>query len=305
MRIGGVINLLGKLLFAISLLLLTPIPASLVFGDGMSMAFILSSAIGMFTGLLLIAPFRPASELSAKDGFMIVVLSWIAISLLGALPFRLSGAMPSFVDAFFESMSGFTTTGSSILADVDAIPASINFWRAMTHWLGGMGIIVLGLAILPLLNIGGMQLFQAEVAGPTKDKLAPRIQDTARILWGVYLLLTLFETLLLMLGGLSFFDALCHSFATLATGGFSTHTASIAHFTSVIATINGAGPGLAKVGPAQNFGHLSDTAKLILCGSMLAGRLEFFTIAVLLTPEFWKMARGPEWRWHRRGALQA
>jgi trk system potassium uptake protein TrkH len=141
--------------------------------------------------------------------------------------------MNSFVDCVFESMSGFTTTGSTILTRVEVLPESVLFWRALTHWLGGMGIIVLTLAILPLLGIGGMQLFQAEMPGPTKDRLAPRIQDTARILWSVYVLFTVTEVLLLILGGVSFFDAVCHSFATLATGGFSTHTASVGFFNSV------------------------------------------------------------------------
>jgi len=420
-----------------------------------------------------------------------VVASWMGLATLGALPFYLSGAMPSFIDCLFEAMSGFTTTGSTVLAQVEILPKSLLFWRAMTHWLGGMGIIVLSLAILPFLGVGGMQLFQAEMPGPTKDRLAPRIQDTARILWGVYVLFTAVETMLLMFGGLDFFEAVCHAFATLATGGFSTHTSSISQFnsvyietvimvfmflagtnftlhhhgfsgrfsayvkseefqlylgitvvaillvtvinlaygvysssgeslrtasfqvlsiltttgfgtadfdqwppacrlllvilmfiggcagstgggikvvrillffkyariqlkslvhprtvstlklgrvkvpsdvvvavlgffalyiavflsaslivtslgvdlvtgtTAVIATLNNIGPGLSLVGPAGNFGHLPPAAKLVLTFCMLAGRLELYTVAVLLSPGFWKMARRPRLRWQQ------
>ncbi|MBC8207942.1 MAG: TrkH family potassium uptake protein [Desulfobulbaceae bacterium] len=485
MRTGGVLNFLGRLLLVLSLLLLTPIPFSLYYHDGMVGAFILSALMGAIAGGLLVALFRPEKELGYRDGFAIVVLSWVMLAFLGALPYYFSGQMVSFIDCYFESMSGFTTTGSTILVEVEILSRSLLFWRALTHWLGGMGIIVLTLAVLPLLGVGGMQLFQAEMPGPTKDRLAPRIQSTARILWSVYVLFTLFEVVLLMLGGVDFFNALCHSFATLATGGFSTHTTSIAfydsiyvelvvilfmflaginfalHFqmltgrslvfwrneelrlyvalivtaivlimtanyvygtistfgddlrqvvfqvvsvvtttgfgtadfdqwpsmckvllvslmfvggcagstaggikvvrillffkyarlqlqrlvhphqvggisyggsrvsqeiliailgffalylvfflaaslmvtamgvdivtgiTAVIATLNNIGPGLNLVGPSQDFGHLPDTVKVVLTFCMLAGRLELYTLAVLLTPGFWKMARRP------------
>ncbi|GAB4337489.1 MAG: TrkH family potassium uptake protein [Desulfobulbaceae bacterium] len=488
MRIGGVLNLLGKLLLILSMLLLTPIPFSLVYHDGMILPFLACSAIGLTTGGLLVAVFLPEEELGYKDGFAIVTFSWLFLAVLGSLPYYLSGHIPGFIDAFFESMSGFTTTGSTILTDIEILPRSLLFWRALTQWLGGMGIIVLSLAILPLLGIGGMQLFQAEVPGPTKDKLAPRIQDTARILWSVYLVMTAMETVLLMLGGVDFFNALTHSFTTLATGGFSNFNASIAqyqspyihlvvtlfmflagvnfslHFlvlrrnpaaywqneefrfyvaiiliatllvfsmnqvwnvyenvernlldtlfqvvslmtttgfgtadfdvwppfcrillvtlmfvggcagstgggikvvrfllffkyarlqlhklvhprqvetiklgktrvpqdvmiailsffaiylavflvasliitglgvdiitgpTAVIATLNNIGPGLAMVGPTQNFAHLPALAKLVLVFCMLAGRLELYTVAILLTPGYWKMTRMPRLR---------
>ncbi|MDD3618887.1 MAG: TrkH family potassium uptake protein [Desulfobulbaceae bacterium] len=490
MRIGGVLNLLGKLLLILSMMLLTPLPFSLYFHDGMVTTFALCSGIGLITGGLLAALFLPEEELGYKDGFAIVTFSWLSLGLLGALPYYLSGHIPGFVDAFFESVSGFTTTGSTILADIEALPRSLLFWRAMTQWLGGMGIIVLTLAVLPLLGIGGMQLFQAEVPGPTKDRLAPRVQDTARILWSVYLVMTAVQTVLLMLGGIDFFNALTHSFTTLATGGFSNFNASIAHYPSpyiqsvfilfmflagvsfslhflvlrqqnplsywrneefrfylslillavllvfvantaadssdhpgrglleaafqvvslmtttgygtadfdawpsfsrvllvslmfvggcagstgggikvvrfllffkyarsqlhklvhprqvetiklgrtkvpqevmiailsffaiylavfviasliitamgadiitgpsaVIATLNNIGPGLALVGPTQHFGHLPDPAKLVLIFCMLAGRLELYTVAILLTPGYWSMTRRPKLRW--------
>ncbi len=232
MRLGGVLNLLGRLLIVLSLMLLTPVPFSLYFQDGMISAFLICSGLGLAIGAGLVLLFLPEKELHFKDGFAIVAFSWLFLALLGALPYYISGWIPSFIDAFFESMSGFTTTGSTILSNIEILPKSLLFWRTMTHWLGGMGIIVLTLAILPLLGIGGMQLFQAEVPGPTKERLTPRIQDTARILWSVYLLMTAVETGLLMLGGVDFFHAVTHSFATLATGGFSNYNTSIAHYQS-------------------------------------------------------------------------
>jgi trk system potassium uptake protein TrkH len=232
MRTGGVLNILGKLLLLLSLFLLTPIPFSYYYGDRMVFAFLISSVLGAIVGGGLVCSFVPEKDLGYRDGFAVVVFSWLGLAFLGALPYYLSGGMDSFVDCVFESMSGFTTTGSTILAQVEVLPKSLLFWRALTHWLGGMGIIVLTLAILPLLGIGGMQLFQAEMPGPTKDRLAPRIQDTARILWSVYVLFTAVEVLLLMLGGVNFFEAVCHAFATLATGGFSTHTSSVGFYNS-------------------------------------------------------------------------
>ncbi|TFG36084.1 MAG: TrkH family potassium uptake protein, partial [Desulfobacterales bacterium] len=207
MRTGGVLNIIGKLLILISLFLLTPIPFSIYFDDKMAGVFLGCSLIGATLGGLIVAAFVPEKNLGYRDGFAVVVFSWLGLAFLGSLPYYFCGSMPSYVDCFFESMSGFTTTGSTILNEVEILPNSMLFWRATTHWIGGMGIIVLSLAILPLLGVGGTQLFQAEMPGPTKDRLAPRIQDTARILWGVYLLFTVLEIILLLLGGMSFFDA--------------------------------------------------------------------------------------------------
>ncbi len=232
MRTSGVLNLLGKLLMVLSLTLIVPIPFSLYYDDGMIRTFVLSSLIGAGSGGLLLLLFPPEEDLGYREGFAIVTLSWVTMALLGALPFYISGKIPSFIDCYFEAMSGFTTTGSTILVTVEVLPKSLLFWRSLTHWLGGMGIIVLTIAIMPLLKVGGTQLFHAEMPGPTKDRLAPRIQGTARILWTVYVFLTVIEMILLMAGGMDFFDAICHAFATLATGGFSTHTASIAYFDS-------------------------------------------------------------------------
>ncbi len=494
MHTGGVLNIFGKLLVLTSLFLLLPIPFSIYYDDGMAAAFVRCALIGAGVGLLLVALFRAESDLGHRDGFAIVVLSWLGLSLLGALPFYFSGVVPAFIDCFFESMSGFTTTGSTILPQIELLPKSVLFWRATTQFLGGMGIIVLSLAILPLLGVGGMQLFQAEATGPTKDRLTPRIQDTARILWGVYLLFNLALIMLLMLGGVDFFNAVCHAFATISTGGFSPHSTSVAYYnsgyvemviivfmflgatsftlhhqafrghlgeywhseefraylgmtvvaviliaglnwgygayegvgealrsaafqvvsiqsttgfgtadfnlwpaasqvmlvllmlvggcagstgggikavrillffkfarqqlrnlvhprnvatiklgkvkvgpevmaavlgffslylvvfviaslvvtalgvdvltgtTAVISTLSNIGPGLHLVGPAAHFGDLPPLAKLVLAFCMLAGRLELYTVAVLLTPDFWQMARRPLWRFGKRAA---
>ena len=161
-------------------------------------------------------------ELRVRDGFAVVTFGWLLFSLFGSLPFLLSGAIPDFTNAFFETVSGFTTTGATDLADIEAVPHGVLFWRSMTHWMGGMGIIVFSLAVLPFLGVGGMQLYKAEVAGPTADKLTPRVAETARILWAVYVLITAAECLCCLLGGMDLFDALCNSFGTVASGGFST-----------------------------------------------------------------------------------
>ncbi|HXV22107.1 MAG TPA: TrkH family potassium uptake protein [Desulfuromonadales bacterium] len=226
------LRILGALLLFLAAALLTPIPFSIYFADGAAGAFLAAALISFVAGLTLYKKCQSKRELSVREGFAIVTFGWGFYALFGALPFLFSGAIPSPVDAIFETMSGFTTTGSTILANIESLPESILFWRALTHWMGGMGIIVLSLAILPMLGVGGMQLFKAEVPGPTADRLKPRIQDTAKLLWGVYVLLTIAEVVLLMLGGMNLYEALCHAFATLATGGFSTRNASVGAYGS-------------------------------------------------------------------------
>lgn len=168
--------------------------------------------------------------LNKRDGYLIVALSWVVLTISGAFPYLFTGAIPNFTNAAFESISGFTTTGSSILSDIEAMPKGILFWRSMTHWLGGMGIIVLAVAILPLLGIGGMQLFVAEAPGPSADKLAPRIADTAKRLWFLYMALTGVQSVLLKIAGMNWFDAINHALCTLSTGGFSTKNNSVAYW---------------------------------------------------------------------------
>ncbi|MBI9060959.1 MAG: TrkH family potassium uptake protein [Marinilabiliaceae bacterium] len=193
----------------------------------------ISAAICMgFGGIIASVNWNAPKAIGKRDGYLIVTLVWVVFSLFGLLPFWLSGAIPSFTDAFFETMSGFTTTGSSILNDIEALPHGLLFWRSLIQWFGGMGIIVLSLAILPLLGVGGMQMFVAEVPGPVPDKLHPRITQTAKRLYGIYVMFTFAEAILLYLGGMTPFDAICHSFTTMATGGYSTKQASMAYFSS-------------------------------------------------------------------------
>ncbi|MDY0189256.1 MAG: TrkH family potassium uptake protein [Desulfuromonas sp.] len=232
MKFTFILHILGALLICLALALLTPLPFAFAEGSATVRAFALSATVCLILGVACLKLFHNKKELSIREGFAIVTFGWVVFAIFGALPYIFSGAISSPLDAIFETMSGFTTTGSTILTDIESLPRSILFWRAMTHWLGGMGIIVLSLAILPMLGVGGMQLFQAEVPGPTADRLKPRIQDTAKLLWGVYVILTGLETLLLMAGNMSFYDAICHAFATLATGGFSTRNASVAAYDS-------------------------------------------------------------------------
>ncbi|MFV0590328.1 MAG: TrkH family potassium uptake protein [Draconibacterium sp.] len=228
-----IFKVLGLLLVVEGLAMLIALAVALIYGEKDSTAFLISAGINLALGALITyATWNSKKDIGKREGFIIVTMVWVVFSFFGCLPYIISGSIPSFTDAFFETISGFTTTGSSILNDIEALPHGILFWRSITQWLGGMGIIVLSLAILPVFGIGGMQLFMAEVPGPTPDKISPRIAQTAKTLWGIYLLFTLFETILLWIGGMSFFDSICHSFTTMATGGFSTKQASIAFWPS-------------------------------------------------------------------------
>jgi trk system potassium uptake protein TrkH len=214
-------------------MMLIPLALSYYYSDGSSTGILLAVITSLVSGGILFLLTRENQSLSVRDGFLVVAMGWFCMALFGALPFFFSGAIPSFTDAFFESMSGFTTTGATILKEIEAFPKALLWWRSFTHWIGGMGIIVLSLAILPLLGIGGMQLFKAEVPGPTADKLTPRVAGTAKILWLVYVGITFLEVAFLVFGGMDLFDAFCHSFATMATGGFSTKNASVGGYDSV------------------------------------------------------------------------
>lgn len=183
-------------------------------------------------GILVALPYERRS-LERREGLMAVPIIWCVMTFFGSLPFLLSGAVPTFTDAFFESMSGFTTTGATVFTEIDGQPKSILFWRSWIQWLGGMGIIVLFLAIFPLFGVGVLQLYRGEVPGPTPDRLVPKIGQTAKLLWGVYAVLSAVQLLLLWLGGMSWFDAALHTFTTMATGGFSPRAASIGAYDSV------------------------------------------------------------------------
>ncbi|HAK36941.1 MAG: TrkH family potassium uptake protein [Nitrospinaceae bacterium] len=241
MNILAIFNVVGVLLLLLSGLLVLPIGISFYYDyqalPGFmteTQAFTLTLVVSFLVGLTLwkILP-SGVEKLRDREGFAIVALSWVFVALAGSLPYYLSGACPDFIDAFFESMSGFTTTGATILTDIDSLPRGVLFWRNLTQWFGGMGIILLSMAIFPALGIGSAHLFKAEVpGGVTVERMQPRLAETAKILWKTYVVLTAFEIILLKLGGVDFFDALCHSLSTVATGGFSTHNASIGYFNS-------------------------------------------------------------------------
>ena len=198
--------------------------------QSLGIAGLIATAVGV--GCYFYSKTKKDQELRKRDGYLIVTLGWVFLTFSGALPYLLSGSISSLTDAVFETISGYSTTGATILTDIEAVDKGILFWRSLTQWIGGMGIIVLTVAILPILGVGGMQLFVAEAPGITPDKLKPRIQDTAKRLWLLYVTLTLTETVLLMFGGMSFYDAINHGLTTMATGGFSTKNASVAYFTS-------------------------------------------------------------------------
>ena len=235
MRLSVVQKILGILLMLFSITLLPPVFVSLIYRDGAWMYFSDAFLITLVSGLVSWLPVRKQQrELRLRDGFVVVVMFWTVLSITGSLPFLLSEQPHlSLVDAVFESISGLTTTGATVITQLDGLPPSILYYRQQLQWLGGMGIIVLAVAVLPMLGIGGMQLYRAETPGPVKDsKLTPRIKETAKALWYIYLALTLLCALGYWLAGMSVFDALGHAYSTVAIGGFSTHDASIGYFNS-------------------------------------------------------------------------
>jgi trk system potassium uptake protein TrkH len=234
MRWRLILHVLGLLTLFFGLTMATPLAVSLFFKDGSGMPMLISLAITILFGASMTFGFRGVeiADIRQREGMAIVFFGWTAMGLFGALPFFIVGEGVSFTDALFESVSGFTTTGASIFTNIEQHAEGILFWRSFIQWLGGMGIIVLSLAVLPFLKVGGMQLYKAEVPTPVPDKLKPRIQETAVTLWKVYILFTFFQILLLMAGGMNLYKAVCHSFTTMPTGGFSTQNASIAHYNS-------------------------------------------------------------------------
>jgi trk system potassium uptake protein TrkH len=235
MQYQTVLKILGVLLIIFSVTHLTPLLVSLIYSDGNSFPFMVSFSVTLLTGLLMWAPVRRSKrDLRYRDGFLVVVLFWTVLATFGALPFLFSSLHSlSITDAFFESMSGLTTTGGTILTNLETLPQSTLYYRQQLQWLGGMGIVVLAVAIMPMLGIGGMQLYRAETPGPMKDsKLTPRITESAKALWYIYLGITIMCMLAYWAAGMSLFDAICHAFSTVAIGGFSTHDESLGFFDS-------------------------------------------------------------------------
>ena len=233
MKLKAVFYSIGKLLFIMSGFLLIPALVSFYYHENEVVKhFLMTAVIVLSVGAIFLLIFRKAKNdtLKIREGFLLVTLSWLFVSFFGAMPFHFARVFPSFIDAFFEATSGFTTTGASVLTNIEALSHGLLFWRSFTHWIGGMGIIVLAVAILPQLSIGGMQLMRNETPGPTFEQLKPRIKQTALTLWKVYILFSVLEIFFLYLFGMSLFDSVCHMFGTMGTGGFSTRNASIGAF---------------------------------------------------------------------------
>ncbi len=235
MRWRYILKVPGLMIFFFGLTMIFPLLVGIYFQDSSLVPLLISMGITTSVGLLIyFATAKAEAEIiSQREGMAIVALAWTAVGFFGAIPFYLGCSALTFTDAVFESVSGFTTTGASVLTNIEAVSKALLFWRSFIQWLGGMGIIVLSVAILPFLGVGGMQLYKAEVPTPVPDKLKPHIRETAMILWKVYALFSLAEVILLMLGGLDFYDAVCHTFTTMPTGGFSTRNASVAHYDSL------------------------------------------------------------------------
>jgi trk system potassium uptake protein TrkH len=242
MNLKTILNILSALLTIMGLTMLFPAFVSWLYNESDMISCLQSAGLTILISLPIWFITRKSRKLRNRDGFIIVTFSWIITALAGSLPFYMTGTIPNFTDAFFESMSGVTTTGASIIGNQQTLPHLLNgieslshgilFWRSFLQWIGGMGIILFTIAILPLLGVGGVQLFKAEVPGPVADKIRPRVRETAKLLWIVYLGITVLETLLLGIAGMGWFDAICHAFTTMPTGGFSTKNASIEAYNS-------------------------------------------------------------------------
>ena len=225
-------RILGMVLLILAALLVLPLIAGLCYGENVLNFAVTIAAAAALGGIFML--FKPKNrDIYAREGFTAVGLSWILMSLIGALPFVISGDIPSYVDALFETVSGFTTTGSTLLTDVEAMSRGCMFWRMFTHWIGGMGVLVFIMAVLPMSGEHSMHIMRAEIPGPVVGKLVPRARKTAAILYIIYMGLTAIETVFLLCGGMSFYDAMLHAFATAGTGGFSTRGAGIAAFDSL------------------------------------------------------------------------
>lgn len=232
MDYGTVIKVLGNLLVVEATLMIPSFIVSLYYNQYDKIGFLTSIIITGVVGFIMARRFNSKKTIKAKEGLAIVAFGWILASFFGSLPFIFSGSIPSWVEAFFETVSGFTTTGATIVDNVEALPKGILFWRSFTHWIGGMGILVFTVAILPTMGVGGFQIFKAESPGPIKGKIVPRIKDTAKVLYITYFAITILEIILLLFGGMTLFDSMVHTFGTVGTGGFSIKNASVGAYNS-------------------------------------------------------------------------
>lgn len=230
-----VLYMVGSVIKIEALLMILPLVTSLIYRENVAISFIISIAVALALGFALTLIFKPGSKvIYAKEGFVTVALSWLFLSAVGALPFFISGEIPSYVDAFFETVSGFTTTGASILTDVESMSKGLLFWRSFTHWVGGMGVLVFVMAIIPSFSDRSIHLLRAEVPGPVVGKLVPKMKQTARILYIIYIVLTAVEVILLLIGKMSLFDSLIHAFGTAGTGGFGIKADSLGSYSSYL-----------------------------------------------------------------------
>ena len=232
MNFKMILNILGWILIFEALFFLVPIITAVVYGEAVLADFLISAGLCLICGGLLIMKKPENKALYSREGYVIVSLSWIVLSLFGALPFYISGVIPNFVDALFETVSGFTTTGATVLGEVETLPKAILIWRSFTHWVGGMGVLVFAMAVLPMTDGRAMHLMRAEVPGPTCGKISSKLSDSAKILYAIYLVMTVIETILLCAGGMPLFDALIHAFGTAGTGGFSNKALSVGAYNS-------------------------------------------------------------------------
>ena len=232
MNYGAVIKVLGNLLMVEAGLMIPSLLVALKYNQYDKKAFLISILITGITGFIMSKSFKYKKDIKAREGLSIVAFGWILASFFGSLPFIISGSIPSWVDAFFETVSGFTTTGATVVDNVEALPMGILFWRSFTHWIGGMGILVFTIALLPTLGVGGFQIFKVESPGPRPDRIVPRVRDTAKILYITYFIMTILEVVLLLFGGMNLFDSLVNTFGTVGTGGFAIKNASIGAYDS-------------------------------------------------------------------------
>ncbi|MCD4713679.1 MAG: TrkH family potassium uptake protein [Clostridiales bacterium] len=232
MNFGMVIKVIGNLLMFEAAALLPSLGIAFYYQESDFFAFLQTIILILIFGYSMAKMPVKSNRLKTKEAITIVTVGWVVVSIFGALPFVISGALPSFVDAFFETVSGLTTTGATVIDNIEILPHGILFWRSLMHWIGGMGILVLALAIMPTIGVGAFQIFKAESPGPISDKLVPKMKDTAKILYTAYLGITVIETILLLFGGMNLYEALIHTFGTVGTGGFSTRNASIGAFNS-------------------------------------------------------------------------
>lgn len=226
-------NALGTILLIVAVAMLVPLLWSVFTMDGEALHILMTMVIYSLAGALFVAATKGKESIRTREGYLIVTASWLLVSFIGSLPFYFSGIFPDFISCFFETMSGFTTTGGTALADIESVPESLLVWRSMTQWLGGLGVVVLFVAVLSQVDTGGLTMLRAELSGPFNEKISSKVKDSAMIMWTIYSVLTVILVLLLLLGGMSPADAVCHAFSGISTGGFSSRNLSVAYFDSV------------------------------------------------------------------------